>query len=65
MAFGERCEECRRTPVDYSAQATESVDSFDYCARCSKDLCPDCFTHPCFDALGLERLSDSHTPSEC
>lgn len=62
MPFGEYCEACRRRPVDYNAQASALVESFDYCALCSKDLCPDCFKNPCVDDLTLERKADRHIP---
>lgn len=66
MAFGEKCEECGKRPVDYVAlHGLSDADQFDYCGKCSKDLCPDCMKHPCYGVLSSgERVADSHTPSE-
>jgi hypothetical protein len=63
MPFGEYCEQCRRTPIDFNSQSDTPVESFDYCALCSKDLCPDCFKNPCWNDVTLERNADQHQPS--
>lgn len=66
MAFGEQCEECRRTPADFNMDAPPFDDSpFDYCSLCSEDLCPDCFKHPCYGVIVTgEKLAEHHQPSE-
>lgn len=61
MPFGEYCEQCRRRPIDVG---DPEVEDFDYCALCSKDLCPDCFKNPCDNDMTLERNADHHVPSE-
>lgn len=37
------CERCKRTPKRIDG----NEEYFDYCAKCSRDLCPDCAEHGC------------------